>query len=77
MKKQNWWKIRKVRDLVFNLFNYKCYYCRKVAQCIDHIIPTSRGGSDNILNLAASCFECNFKKGKKTAHEFYLYLNII
>jgi 5-methylcytosine-specific restriction endonuclease McrA len=32
---------------------------------IDHIIPVSRGGKNNLENLVLSCQSCNSKKGAK------------
>lgn len=31
----------------------------------DHVLPVSRGGSDDIANLIPSCFSCNRKKKNK------------
>ena len=30
---------------------------------IEHVVPLSRGGTDDWDNLAASCVDCNNKKG--------------
>ena len=32
---------------------------------IDHIIPVSRGGKDELENLRLSCIRCNRSKGSK------------
>jgi 5-methylcytosine-specific restriction endonuclease McrA len=29
---------------------------------VDHVIPVSRGGSDDLSNLVAACYECNKSK---------------
>lgn len=35
----------------------------------DHILPKSRGGTDNWMNVVTACKECNSKKGYKTLKE--------
>jgi 5-methylcytosine-specific restriction endonuclease McrA len=38
----------------------KCRYCGEPAECIDHIIPFSKGGSSNTAaNLVQACERCN------------------
>ena len=32
---------------------------------VDHIIPRSKGGKDNLENLVPCCFSCNAKKKDK------------
>lgn len=45
---------------------YGCNYCgKKYRLSIDHIIPRSKNGNDEISNLQVLCVECNSKKGNK------------
>ena len=37
----------------------------------EHVIPKSRGGSDNIDNLVLACRECNAAKGTKDVYMMY------
>jgi len=50
-----------------------CQYCGRrfppARLTIDHIIPRSRGGSDDWNNLVVACIECNAKKGDYTPRE--------
>lgn len=50
--------------------NFKCRYCGKTANEkeleVDHVVPRSRGGSNAMINLVTSCFECNRGKRDKT-----------
>lgn len=51
----------------------KCYYCGAVVgdtYHVDHIVPLSRGGTDNPDNLAISCPLCNQRKGDRTPDEW-------
>jgi 5-methylcytosine-specific restriction endonuclease McrA len=45
--------------------NHECAYCGKKANTIDHIIPTSRGGTSDWLNTVAACVKCNNKKADR------------
>jgi len=53
----------------------RCYYCHeKVALNafhVDHVIPLSRGGSNDISNIVVSCATCNLSKHNKLPHEFF------
>lgn len=55
-------------------YGWKCAYCgRKLTKetvTRDHIIPLSRGGSDNIENIAPSCLACNAGKKDRTPWEY-------
>lgn len=54
---------KKIRFEVFKRDSFTCQYCGKSAPNIvleiDHIEPVSKGGSNNLLNLITSCYECN------------------
>lgn len=39
--------------------------CVGKATSVDHVIPTSRGGSDDDSNLVACCWPCNRRKGNR------------
>ncbi len=57
----------KLRFEVFKKNDFTCQYCgRKTPEVIlelEHIIPISKGGTDELDNLTTSCFECNRGKG--------------
>lgn len=36
---------------------------------LEHIIPQTRGGTDEIVNLAVACARCNRTKGKRHDHK--------
>lgn len=48
-----------------------CFYCKKPKPItVDHNIPLSRGGTDNIDNILPACRSCNSKKSAMTTDEF-------
>lgn len=61
-----------IREYLLEKFQRKCAYCEKkdIPLEIEHVIPSSRGGSDRVSNLTIACHKCNQKKGNKTAKEF-------
>lgn len=59
---------KKMRFMVLKKCNYKCVICGRGAidgamLVIDHIHPVSRGGTRDMSNLQALCFDCNMGKG--------------
>jgi 5-methylcytosine-specific restriction endonuclease McrA len=65
---------------VWNRDNWLCCYCRCQLQLkdndrpdaatVDHKIPVSRGGTNDMANLASACRECNEGKGNMTLAEW-------
>src|SRR3990167_9781233 len=55
-----------IKHEVFKKNNYKCVECVKTNKDIsievDHIIPVSQGGTDELDNLQTLCFHCNRAK---------------
>ena len=48
----------------------KCVQCGSTENLtMDHILPKSKGGKDELKNLQCLCFPCNIKKGDKTAND--------
>jgi 5-methylcytosine-specific restriction endonuclease McrA len=42
------------------------------ATTVDHIVPSSKGGSDLTQNLLASCMECNTRRGNRSAFSYLI-----
>lgn len=40
---------------------------------VDHLVPISKGGTDDLSNLALACVTCNTQKKAMTAHDFVLW----
>lgn len=69
-------KIPVSRRGVLRRDGYRCGYCSKSANTIDHILPKSRGGKDTWENLVACCLRCNNAKSDKTPAEMGWELRI-
>lgn len=50
--------------------HYRCGYCGRTADTVDHIVPISRnGGRRDWLNTVAACRKCNSRKGDRSLRE--------
>lgn len=62
----------RLRRIVKRRAHAICYYCG--SKCtdghVDHVIPLSRGGKDELSNLVWACPSCNLRKNDLTAEEF-------
>jgi 5-methylcytosine-specific restriction endonuclease McrA len=57
------------RRAVFARDDYRCQYCGRTADSIDHVLPRSRGGEHSWENVAAACRACNLHKRDRTPDE--------
>ena len=70
-----WTALRQYETRTWSKKHYAAAYARDGRQCrycgatcnlsIDHIVPRSRGGSDELENLAVACRVCNSRKGAR------------
>lgn len=61
-----------LRQEIFRRDGYRCTYCGAMdlpLEC-DHIIPRSRGGTDEKTNLTTACKPCNRSKRAKLVSEW-------
>ena len=57
---------KNIRNIVFKKHGRKCLCCgAKTGLSIDHVIPISIGGKDELSNLQPLCKSCNSSKGTK------------
>lgn len=60
---------KKLRFEVFKRDSFTCQYCGRKAPDVvlevDHIVPVAKGGTNDIMNLVTSCWDCNRGKGKR------------
>jgi 5-methylcytosine-specific restriction endonuclease McrA len=49
--------------------SHHCVYCAVRADTIDHVVPRSRGGSNEWTNVVAACARCNHRKGDRLLSE--------
>jgi 5-methylcytosine-specific restriction endonuclease McrA len=54
------------KELIYKRDGYKCLACgKKKVLTIDHIIPLSLGGKNEIDNYQTLCRKCNMAKGNR------------
>ena len=64
---------KKSRFEIFKRDSFTCQYCGKsapdVVLNVDHIIPVAGGGTDQLMNLVTSCFDCNAGKSDRLIND--------
>ena len=61
----------RLRAAVFLRDGHACRYCGSGENlACDHVVPKSRGGGDELENLATACRSCNSSKGGRTPEEW-------
>ena len=63
------------RRAVFARDQGKCQYCGRSAESIDHVIPRSKGGAHEWVNVVACCRRCNTYKGDRLLDNCSLQLS--
>ena len=67
-------KNEKMRAAILRRERGACFYClrelRAGAAVFDHVVASAQGGDNTYRNIVACCFECNARKGERSAEEF-------
>lgn len=63
---------------LFRRDNHRCLYCgqqySRTELTRDHVLPTSRGGTNRWENVVAACKRCNWEKDDRTPEEAHMPL---
>lgn len=60
-----------IKRIVFKRDNNRCVICGGTQNLtIDHVIPLSKGGSNNETNFMTLCSPCNREKGNQIYTQF-------
>jgi 5-methylcytosine-specific restriction endonuclease McrA len=62
------------RRAVFVRDGFKCQYCGRAAENVDHVIPKSKGGTHNWDNVVAACRSCNARKENRAPGDVGMHL---
>ena len=65
---------RRLREAIFERDGRKCSYCGATEDlAVDHVVPLSRGGTNDPGNLTPACKPCNSSKRDKLVEEWLGY----
>ncbi|MTI66288.1 MAG: HNH endonuclease [Firmicutes bacterium] len=64
----------KEKVYIYNRENKKCFFCKKKLKfrqvTLDHYLPLSKDGTDEVFNLVVSCRKCNKLKDNKVPIDY-------
>ncbi len=64
-------KVAELRDLVIATYGDVCCLCgERGSNTVEHVVPRSRGGSDDIDNLRPAHKSCNSSRQDRDANEW-------
>lgn len=62
------------RQVMRGATHIHCHYCgtrlTPMTATVDHVIPRSKGGTNELSNLVLACRKCNQAKGNKMPEQF-------
>jgi len=70
-KRYNTAYYQRVRSEVLRRDYHTCHYCGQEANTVDHLIPISKGGTDESTNMVACCTRCNSAKRDRMGGSFF------
>ena len=59
------------RHSLYKLTEYKCIYCGKPSESLDHLHPKSKGGKSSTSNCVPCCLVCNGNKSDSEVLSWY------
>lgn len=66
------WEWRVIRTATLKRDGERCHYCAQQAGpfVVDHVIPVSKGGTEDPSNLVVACRPCNASKRDRPLEEW-------
>jgi hypothetical protein len=64
---------RHTQNAVYEKYGFKCFYCgttEKTTYQVEHRLPRSKGGTDDLENLVVACVKCNYEKMDSVSEEW-------
>ena len=59
------------RESLNKITKFKCIYCGKPSESLDHLHPMSKGGTSTTSNCVPCCLSCNGKKSDLEVLSWY------